>query len=258
MPFQFHFGSTRPATCYAVAVATLAVSLGFGARASAVVLAQDDFSSPNGGTGFNAGNSWERHDAANGQIDTSLGGATPFRDFATPIPVSTLDKIYIRYDHADNDGDGTAWGGLAFFTGTEAAAGAEQLFVGNPSTPNNFGLGNLDNGGDLDSGVPVNSTAFRTVIAEVDIDAAGAGNHRFSVWVDNLDLNSPNATGTRVDAQTSWGTLRILGDGNEPFRADNVIIATTPGEVGLVPEPASAGLLGLAGLLLGARRRRRA
>lgn len=239
-------------------ILALLAPLALSGTASAAILAQDNFATPNGGAGFDPANSWEKHDAANGQIDTSLAGGTPFRDFATPLPASTHDKIYIRYDHADNDGDGAAWGGVAFFSGPESAPGAEQLFIGNPSTPDNFGLGNLENGGDLDSGVPIDNMAYHTLITEVDIDAAGPGNHRFSIWVDNFDVNAPNATGTRMDPQSTWGSVRIAGDGGEPFRADNLIIATTAGEVGLIPEPATASLLGVTGLLLAARRRRRA
>jgi hypothetical protein len=229
-------------------------SLSLQSTASATILASDNFATANGGFGFDPGDSWEQHDASNGWINLASGNES-FRAFSNPIPVSTLDKIYIRFDFADNDGDGALWGGLSPFNGD-----GERLFIGNPFNPNDFGITNFDAGEDLVSStpaVPISDTNFHTLIVEVDIDAVAPGTHQFTLWVDNTNINSPNATGARQDLQDTWTRIRFGSDGNEPFRADNLTIATTAGEVGLIPEPASVGLLGLGALMLGGMRRRR-
>lgn len=236
--------------------AALVATVSLPSTGSAAILASDNFTTANGGVGFDPADSWENHNAISGILDTSLGAATSFRVFSTPILVSTLDKIYIRFDFADNDGDGAAWGGLSPFNG-----GAERVFLGNPSTPINFGIGNLDGGGDLVSStpaVPIDDTDFHTLIMEIDINAVAPGTHQFSLWVDNFNIALPNATGARADLQDTWTQIRIAGDNgaSEFFRADNLVIGTNAIDVGLVPEPGSVALLSLGALMLGTRRRR--
>ncbi len=234
--------------------AALVATLTLPTTASATILASDNFTIANGGFGFDPADSWENHNAISGILDTSLGGGQSFRVLSTAIPVSTFDRIYVRFDFADNDGDGAAWGGLAAFN-----VDGERIFLGNATTPNDFAIGNLDGGGDLVSStpaVPIDDTDFHTVIMEIDIDAVAPGNHQFSLWVDNFNIASPNATGARIDLQDTWTRIRFAGDGPEPFRADNLVIGTSAVDVGLIPEPASVGLLGLGALMLGTRRRR--
>jgi hypothetical protein len=230
-------------------------------RAEAVILASDDFSGPGSGTGWEAGNDWEG--LGGGMVSTA--DVASFRDFAAPID-GTNQVTYIRFDFTQSvPGTGAQWGGASFFEGVEGAEATETFFAGDPGqTPNQYGL-DLHNdavngappGDALFSGIAINNQPH-TIIAAIDTTPAGAST-TYQLWVDNFNVGAPTAMITvngPIDAP--WGTFRMNSDGTNTDFFDNLTIATTAREVGLVPEPASLGLIGLVAVaMLSASRRRR-
>jgi len=223
-------------------------------RAEAVILASDDFSGPGSGTGWEAGNDWEG--LGGGVVSTA--DFTSFRDFAAPID-GTNQVTYIRFDFTQAvPGTGAQWGGASFFEGTEGAEGTETFFAGDPGQYPRYGFDYQAGAGDLDSGIAINNQP-RTIIGAIDTTAPGATT-TYRIWVDSFDVSSPTATETinnsPIDAP--WGTFRFASDATNTDLFDNFTVATTFREVGLVPEPASLGLIGLFGVaMLGTNRRRR-
>ena len=197
-------------------------------RANAIVLAEDDFSAAGSGTGWEAASDWD------GSV---AGGISSFgnvnRNFATPIDPSAHDKVYIAFDYTQTAGGGTSWSGLALFEGVDAS-GDETLFIADPGQTDNYGV-DLKDGGFLDSGIQVD-TDQRRVIVELDLNAApGTDSTRF--WLDSVDLNSPTAASVAYDntqINAPWASARLAGDGSTAATADNLIIATTAAEVGLI------------------------
>jgi hypothetical protein len=226
-----------------MAAAILVLSI-MAPRAEAAILAQDDFSGPGSGTGWAAGNNWE---GLGGGVASTAGGVASFRDFAAPID-GTNGVTYVRFDFTETvPGTGSQWGGAALFEGVEGSPGLESLFVGHPgqpaSPPPKIGLDQLP--GQLLSDVVI-GTQPHTLIAEVDTTPAGeAANYR--LWVDSFNIGAPTATRAVADTQIAgpWRTFRLQANAPVTQLFDNLTIATTAREVGLVPEPASLGLFGL-------------
>jgi hypothetical protein len=223
-------------------------------RAEATILASDDFSGPASGTGWAAGSQWEG--LAGGRVTTTAGTTTSFRNFAAPID-GTNQVTYIRYDFTQSiPGTGAQWGGASFFEGAEAAPGTETFFAGDPGNIPRYGLDLHP--GSVDSGIAINNQTH-TIIAAIDTTPPGA-TANYKIWVDNFNIAAPSGMTTinnsSIDAP--WGSFRFGSDATNTDFFDNLTIATTAREVGLVPEPASLGFVGLFGwALLGVYRRRR-
>ena len=239
------FQRTCVSTCL-LAVVGIATCLLSGEKACAVILAQDDFSSPTSGTGWAAGNQWEG--LGGGQVSTA-GSVISFRDFAAPIN-GTNQVTYVRFNFTSLvPGTGANWGGASFFEGVQTGPGSETLFMGEPGQFPRYGF-DLHNGsgGALDSGIAVNNQPH-TIIAAIDTTAVGTTDATYRVWVDNFNLNSPNATttinNTPIDA--AWGTFRLAADGSNTALFDNLTIATTADEVGLLALNATATISRLGG-----------
>jgi hypothetical protein len=228
-------------------------------RAEAVVLASDDFSGPGSGIGWEAGNDWE---GLGGGMASTAGGVASFRDFAAPID-GTNTVTYIRFDFTETvPGTGAQWGGASFFEGTEGTPGDETFFAGHPgqaaSPPPQYGLDLQGTAGQLLSGIAINNQ-LHTFVVEIDTTPAGAAAN-YRLWVDSFDINAPTATKAVVTSPINapWNTFRLQAAAPVTQLYDNLTIATTAGDVGLIPEPTSLGLLGLFGvaMLIKSRRRR--
>jgi hypothetical protein len=233
-------------------------------RAEAGILASDDFSGPGSGTGWEAGNDWEG--LGGGVVSTA--DVASFRDFAAPID-GTNQVTYIRFDFTQSvPGTGAQWGGASLFEGTEGPAGqegTETFFAGDPgpvapgpvASQHQYGLDLQQGAGSGFSGIVIN-TQSHTIIAAIDTTPAGAST-TYRLWVDNFNIAAPTATTTvngPIDAP--WGTFRMNSDATNTDLFDNLTIATTAREVGLIPEPGSIGLFGLFCVaMLGMYRRRR-
>ncbi len=221
---------------------------------NAAIIAQDDFSSATSGTGWAAGDSWD------GLVDggVRVGTGNPqdtFRAFSTAFTASTNDKLYIAVDFTQA-GTGAQWGGLSLFEG--AAGGAERFFLGDPGAAGavNYGIDGYV-GPSVDSGVPITAGATVRLIAELDFNVNPENQSTYRLWVNNFDINAPNGSETGGTPLGMVGSIRLASDGNfGPVTYDNLIVATTAAEVGLVPEPGAVLLLGLAGTLFGLRRKR--
>jgi hypothetical protein len=211
----------RAGTAASVVLVTLAL-VAMSSPAEAVILAQDDFSSPTSGTGWANGDAWEGL-SAGGLIATHPnGGANTFsaRNFAAPID-GTNALTYIRFEYRQEEGNGNEWGGFALFEGLNAS-GDESFFAGpNPGGTNNYAF-DLKGPGNLDSGIPIDNQ-FHTIIGAID---TRGDDTIYSLWVDNFNITTPTATMTitgqgPIDAP--WQSLRFQGGGTHEF-GDNLLI----------------------------------
>ena len=219
-------------------------------RAEAVILASDDFSGPGSGTGWEAGNDWE---GLGGGVVSTAGGVASFRDFAAPID-GTNQVTYIRFDFTQSvPGTGAQWGGASFFEGTEGAAGNETFFAGDPGQQRQTNMGSIcimmRYGAPLatHSSPASRSTTRHTRSSQRSTRPPRAPSATYRLWVDNFNINAPTATLTVATSpiDAPWSTFRMNSDATNTDLFDNLTIATTAREVGLVPEPASLGLIGL-------------
>jgi hypothetical protein len=237
--------------------AVICVLFAMAQRADAVILASDDFSGPASGTGWAAGSQWEG--LGGGRVTTTGATNVSFRNFAAPIN-GTNQVTYLRFDFTQSvPGTGAQWGGAALFEGLEAAmGGTETFFAGDPGNITNYGFDLQGGTGTVNSGIAINNQP-RTIIAAIDTTPAGAA-ATYRIWVNNFNIATPNATLTIPNSiiDAPWQSFRLANDATNTNFYDNLTIATTFGEVGLVPEPASLGLFALFGwAMLGMYRRRR-
>lgn len=217
---------------------------GLSSPAEAVIYASDDFSSDSSGVGWAGGDVWETRDAG-GFLTTYPNGTTnntfSSRNFSTPIdPQNSL--TYIRFDYRQGQGTGNDWGGFAFFEGINAT-GDESFFAGpNPGSTNTYAFEEKAGPSAVDSGIAYD-LQFHTIIGAIDQTGADTV---YSIWVDNFDVGTPNATVT-VPGQGSidapWQSLRFNGAGNEEI-ADNLLI-TDAAEESLIFTPSTVETLGL-------------
>lgn len=150
---------------------------------------------------------------------------------------------------------GGGYAGVSLFNGT----GTEALFIGQPSTRTVWGL-DQSTGPQL-STVPVNGT-IHLLVAQIQFGAGAGGMDHVNLYIDPTPgLSAPDVTAS-LSADTtrsaSFDRVRIQsGNGQAPVNFDELRIGTTfASVVPAVPEPATLGLLALAGLVVLPRGRR--
>ncbi|MEM9185333.1 MAG: hypothetical protein AAGB00_02405 [Planctomycetota bacterium] len=206
------------------AVASLAAA----DRAEAVVLASDDFAADGGGIGFDTNDTWGN--LSNGVSDTSVASPA-FRTFASPLSPfdSPTGSIFVTFDINANSPDGFA--GVSFFA-DENDGSTETFFIG---VPGGFDYGiNTLGAGTIGTNIVADSQV-RTLIAEVEF---GAEDDTYRFWVDNFNAAAPSGE-LMIDGfliESEWQAVRIASDtgGGTTIEVDNLVIATTAADVGLV------------------------
>jgi hypothetical protein len=159
--------------------------------------------------------------------------------------------VFYRFDMTRSSG--ASWGGASSYD-----FGTERIFFGVPGA-----FGATDEAGieitgvtNISSGIVLTDDVLYTLVAALDFDNSLVG-----LWVNPDATDGWNATGGTADATleytaTNWSSATRLGSGGQ-VTWDNLRIATTPGEVGLIPEPSTVVLSVLGVVFLVLRRRRR-
>lgn len=234
---------------------TYAALLGSAVLSHAAIIISEDFSygngglnGQNGGTGFS--NAWTSTTNVTAGVATGNEGSR--RDFVGNEFAST-GTIWLSFDFGFSGApaENGSYGGLTFYTN-----GAENFLIGNTWPTVGHDVWGMN-------GVGVSSESIVGMKAAVARIQLGTGATSIvDLWV--------GATGSPVDVSgaallTSTGRdldgvngIRINGHdfvNGTSQSIDNIVIATTMGEVNAIPEPSAAllGGLGMIGLL---RRRR--
>lgn len=235
-------------------------------QADAAIIASDLFSYANGNLAGNSGGAgwsttWTNTEGiatvAEGQ---AIVAATPNQQQARVLSagLSGDATIWIRFEaqqFTTLTGSTNSYGGLGLYNGT-----TEQVLIGK-AWPGPYEWRAGTGGALVAPVVPVSTLSLTTVLAKITLNATG--NDTLDVWLNPADLSSESTLGTaaisRSDADLSFDRVRLRAGsgagGTESWQFDNLVLATTLGEVASVPEPSSA-LLGGIGLLALFRRRR--
>lgn len=228
----------------------LAVALGLAmSQAQGAILASEDFEQDavDSGFGWVPGSTW----SGNGSVS---GGVINFGDigryFATPIDPFAHGKVFIAVEYAQTDpGNGDSWGGITMYA---PPGSSELMFIGNPFNPSDYSVevqlpGAPDNL--LETGVQIGTTLSRITL---ELDTTVAPNLTYRLWFgEDADYASPadelTAPASSYPMVDPWTHIFFRGDHTNI--GDNLIIATTPEEVGLrtVPEPSTMTLLAIIG-----------
>lgn len=235
----------------------LGAALMISGQAMGAVIASDDFSyadgnleGNNGGTGFSG--AW--FNAFGGDVNVVSGvaikGASSGGDFRElSSAFGNTGEIWVSFDF-QVPADVNTFAGLSFFTG-----GSEKFLIGDRFGSDVWGIA-------VPSGPFNNATAstfgMKTGVAKITL--VDGASDTVELWVGSDAVSPVNISGP---ADATLGSLELEGvdrlrvGSGDVAEFDNLILATTAAEVGgVVPEPGSIALAGLAGLMVLARRRR--
>lgn len=227
----------RAVKWYSHLAVALFICLSF-SSAHAVVLVSDDFSAQGSGTGWQGNDVWgDGSTVFNGILEYGDTGA---RRFETPIDLSTIGRVYVAFDYAQTTpGTGIYWGGLTMYEPNND----EAFFLGNPWGAGENGIGDYSlatNAGNVPDNILHSNTdivdgSARRLIAEFSHLGASIS---YRLWdQDNLDLNVPldELTVPVADSPINapWAFVAFRADGSTTNTADNLVIGTSPVDVGL-------------------------
>ncbi|MEM6257725.1 MAG: PEP-CTERM sorting domain-containing protein [Planctomycetota bacterium] len=224
----------------------------FGTSASAVIIAEDDFSYPDGDLGDIGNGSALDPGWAGDWVDLN-GGIQLSGGVVTGGTVSRTGRTLSATQGADGT---TVFIGFDLQIGADLYSAMEFRNGGFDDADMNFRLGQLDQGeafadfpvtaGDVNVITLANDRSYRYVI-EINYGVGDADIAK--VYEDGTLVGT---TATPVDLSFDRLSFAAFRDGvHGPF--DNLVIATTFAEA--VPEPSSLALLGLGSLLIARRRR---
>ena len=208
--------------------------LGMAITSPAAVIVSDGFTYPdgalagnNGGTGFSA--AW----TGDGNVVSGVvvGSNPSFRTLATPLPSSGTIWVSFKWglDSGDSPPDGV-YGGLTFFQD-----GTERSLIGDTWAAGVWGI-NANGDGNNAVHSTVSDVGIKTAVAKITLGADATSS--IDLWVganavDAVDVSGPPLVTKGGLTLAGVNTIRI-GSGFQGSSFDNLVIATTPAEVGAV------------------------
>ena len=258
-----------PAAALCIALLVPALSFGQAIVTDSFTGAPGAVAGTGGGTGFGGnytgggniaspGLTYPGLQTSGNRFDTAGTNNGAFRNLATPINTDS-GTIYIGFLTAPRPGTAPDYAGLSFFSGGQST---EELFLGKPFQVNNYGF-DVSGVTAMNSATAPVSTTPSLLVYRLTFTPTGDTIDFFAnptpggalPATPTLTYSIPEAT--FGDTFTSIRMQSGEGAGTAtPFSFDELRGGLTFADVAPVPEPATLGLLGVAGLL--ALRRRRA
>lgn len=224
--------------------------------AQAALIADEDFSYPDGALagqsgGSGRGTAWTGPATVSGGVlNTGPAGSANFRGFSSNIPVTAGTAVYVRFDMSAGTAGAGDFAGFSFYS-----AAGEELFFGMTFNTDSYGI-NWPGRYNGNSGVSA-SALVASLVGEI---LFGAVSTTVNLYVNpGSALGTPNDTFTYAtsDLGGSWDRARFASQSTQAT-FDNLVIGTTAAAVraARVPEPETHYLVGLALLGLACARRK--
>ena len=224
----------------------LSLLLATGSAVSAAPLFSDDFSEGDGttigGKAADVGGPWVENSGTNlavqaGAVNTTGAARVLFSPFSRSLAAGETLTMSFTSDTVNLFTDGYA--GVSLFSGFTGSAnvGSERIFVG-------------DRGGS-NAGWGVENAAAFIQSADKSLPATVGLTYVYDTGAAELFVNGTSVGTATLESGIAANALRIANGSGGDIKVDNLVV-----NAAAVPEPATAGLVGLIGAGLLARRRR--